>query len=151
MTNQELIMLAEQIATKAHAGQVDKNGVDYIEHPRGVAAQFDRETQAGECVVAWLHDVLEDTSVTAEDLLAAGIPAPLVAAVELLSKDPTEPTLDAYYARIAANPIALAVKAADITNNTDPARVALLDQATRDRLAAKYAAARTKLGLSQGT
>lgn len=149
MNNQELVATAERIATRAHAGQVDKSGTSYIEHPRGVAAQFDASTQPLECSVAWLHDVLEDTEVTADQLRENGIPSAVIDAVRLLTKDPTEQNLDAYYARIKANPLALAVKAADIANNTDPDRVAQLDSATRERLAVKYAAARLKLGLSR--
>ena len=148
LSGAELVAAAEAIATEAHAGQVDKSGVDYIAHPRGVAAQFDPATQPNECAVAWMHDVLEDTDVTADDLRAAGIPYEVIDAVRLLTKNPAEPDLDAYYARIKANPLALAVQADDIANNTDPARVAQLDPATRLRLAAKYESARIKLGLS---
>ena len=146
----ELVATAEAIATKAHAGQVDKSGADYIEHPRGVAAQFDPVTQPNECAAAWMHDVLEDTDVTADDLRQAGIPFEVIDAVRLLTKNPAEPNLDDYYARIKANPLALAVKAADIANNTDPVRVAQLDPAARERLAAKYQSARIKLGLIHG-
>lgn len=148
LSGAELVAVAEAIATKAHAGQVDKNGVDYIEHPQAVAAQFDPATQPCECAVAWMHDVLEDTDVTADDLRKAGIPFDVIDAVRLLTKNLAEPNLDAYYARIKANPLALAVKAADIANNTDPARVAQLDPVTRERLATKYQSARIKLGLS---
>ncbi|WP_241981192.1 hypothetical protein [Cryobacterium algoritolerans] len=78
------------------------------------------------------------------DLLAAGIPGGVVAAVELLTR--TDAVSDAdYYAAIRANPIALAVKRADIADNLDPARVARLDVGTRDRLAAKYSRALTSL------
>ena len=148
MNHAELVAAAEAIATQAHAGQVDKGGVDYIEHPRGVAAQFDPATQPHECAVAWMHDVLEDTDVTADDLRQAGIPFEVIDAVRTLTKNSDEPNLDAYYARITANPLALAVKAADIANNTDPERVAQLDPATRNRLATKYRAAKLKLGLA---
>ena len=148
LSDAALVAAAEAIATAAHAGQVDKGGVEYIEHPRGVAAQFNPETQPHECAVAWMHDVLEDTDVTADDLRAAGIPFEVIDAVRLLTKKPAEPDLDAYYARIKLNSLALAVKAADIANNTDPARAAQLDPATRERLAAKYESARIKLGLS---
>lgn len=95
-----------------------------------------------------MHDVLEDTDVTADDLRQAGIPFEVIDAVRTLTKNSDEPNLDAYYARITANPLALAVKAADIANNTDPARVAQLDPATRNRVAAKYRAAKLKLGLA---
>lgn len=137
----EQVALARRIATEAHAGQVDKLGVDYIEHPRRVAARLDRfEEQA----VAWLHDVLEDTDVTADDLLAAGVDPAVVDAVVLLTRTgSTEPT--AYYADIAADPLARAVKLADIADNTDPDRTARLEPRERERLAEKYRRARLAL------
>lgn len=139
---------AEAIARAAHTGQVDKIGVNYIEHPRRVAARFNPTTQPDETAVAWLHDVIEDTPVTAAELLEAGFPDHVVAAVELLTKNSAEHTLDAYYARIRENPLALAVKTADIADNTDPARTAQLSSDARERLAAKYAKARKQLGIA---
>lgn len=136
----EQVELARQIATEAHAGQVDKAGRPYIDHPRRVAERVeDLQAQA----VAWLHDVLEDTTRTAEDLRAAGVDDEVVAAVQLLTRTDGD---DAYYARIAVDPLAREVKLADIADNTDPVRTALLDPATRDRLAEKYDHARRALG-----
>lgn len=94
LNGQELVAEAERIAREAHAGQVDKIGVDYIEHPRRVAARFDADTQSDEVATALLHDVIEDTSITADDLQKAGIPAHVIDAVLLLTKDPAETTLD---------------------------------------------------------
>lgn len=150
MNNAELISTAEYIATQAHAGQVDKNEVDYIDQPRGVAAQFDPATQPYECAVAWMQDVLEDTDLTTDVLREVGIPFEVIDALRLLTKNSAESNPDAYYARIMANALALAVKAADIANNTGPALVAKLDPATRDRLAAKYQSVGIKLGLTYG-
>lgn len=137
----ELISAAEDIARVAHRGQIDKIGVDYIEHPRRVAGRFDPETQPNETAVAWLHDVIEDTTVTATELAERGIPADVITAVELLTKDPAEVDLTEYYERIRVNPLALAVKLADIADNTDPSRTASLEPEVRERLAAKYAKA----------
>ncbi len=148
LNGKELVSTAAEIARHAHLGQVDKLGVAYIEHPRRVSERFDAELQPLEAAAAWLHDVIEDTDVSATDLLDVGIPAEVVTAVELLSKNPDEPTLDDYYARIRLNPIALAVKTADIADNTDPARTAALEPETRERLATKYAKARALLGIS---
>jgi (p)ppGpp synthase/HD superfamily hydrolase len=136
MTEQTQVELARAIATAAHAGQVDKLGVDYINHPARVAARLDPVSQEVEHCAAWLHDVLEDTSVTSEELAARGIRPEIIEVVELMTRDHDE-----YYERIRENPAALAVKLADIADNTDPARTALLDDVTRERLAAKYASA----------
>lgn len=133
---------AQHIAESAHHGQTDKAGVPYITHPARVAARFhDPLHQA----VAWLHDVLEDTPVTADDLRDAGIPDDVLDAVEALTHQPEEPRAD-YYERIRrAGPMAVAVKLADIDDNSDPDRLARLDGATRDRLTAKYTKARQAL------
>lgn len=134
---------ASAIATIAHRGAVDKLGAPYIEHPSAVAALFHPEHEWFEISVAWLHDVIEDTDVTAADLVAAGIDPAIVDAVELLTR--TGKTDADYYAAIRENPAALAVKLADITHNTNPSRMARLDPATRERLTAKYAAAEEAL------
>ena len=81
-----------------------------------------------------LHDVLEDTATTEDDLRAAGCPEPVIAAVRALTKNSGEPLEDSI-ARAASNPIARAVKRADIADNSDPDRLALLDTATAQRLA----------------
>jgi len=88
-------------------------------------------------VAGWLHDVLEDTTLTAEDLRASGIPEAAIAAVEAVTKRSGESVED-YASRIAITPLASQVKYADLADNTDPARVEQLDAATRERLAAKY-------------
>lgn len=125
------------IATSAHDGQVDKSGRPYIGHPLRVMASV---TGEHEQMAAVLHDVIEDTPVTADDLLAHGCPAAVVDAVVALSHLPEEPQED-YLRRVAANPLALSVKRADISDNLAPARIAQLDEATQDRLKAKYARA----------
>jgi (p)ppGpp synthase/HD superfamily hydrolase len=147
-TSPDFVVLAEQIARQAHSGQKDKAGADYIEHPRRVAERFDPVTQPDEYATAWLHDVIEDTPISPEYLRASGIPQNVVEAVQLLTKDDREMDLDQYYARILTNPLALAVKAADIADNTDPARTALLEPDVRHRLAEKYTKARRVLGLA---
>lgn len=123
------------LASDAHAGQIDKAGRPYIEHPLRVMRRLRGEHEQ---MTAVLHDVLEDTSITVEDLRAAGCPEPVISAVRALTKHPGEP-LDQAMARAAANPIARAVKRADIADNSDPERLALLDPATAQRLRRKYA------------
>lgn len=125
------------IATSAHDGQVDKSGRPYITHPLRVMASL---TGEHEQMAAVLHDVIEDTPVTADDLLEHGCPPAVVDAVVALSHLPEEPQED-YLRRVAANPLALSVKHADIADNLSPARMACLDDALRERLQAKYARA----------
>ena len=148
MATEDFIATAEWIARQAHAGQHDKVGVDYIEHPALVAhrvRQYSETPQAA--AAAWLHDVIEDTPVTAEDLREAGLPDDVIIAVELLTKREGQ-SLEDYCAGVRENPIALAVKQADVDDNTDPARTAQLPGETRERLAAKYARTRQLLGVT---
>lgn len=131
--------IADRIAQAAHAGQVDKAGADYITHPRRVADRVMPSTPENRAA-ALLHDVLEDTEVGVEDLAAQGIPAEVVEAVKLLDRGHS-PSPEAYYAAIRVNAIALAVKLADIADNSDPGRLALLDEQTQQRLHRKYSKA----------
>ena len=135
---------AEAIARMAHRKQVDKLGEPYIEHPRRIAATFDPEAQPVEHCTAWLHDVIEDMLLGADDLLAAGIAAETVEVVRLLSR--TEADRDGYYERIGGHPAARAVKLADIADNTLEWRTARLKPEERAKLAEKYTKARLALG-----
>lgn len=128
---------AIRIARAAHEGQVDKSGKPYVDHPLRV---MDRVSGEHARMAAVLHDVVEDTAVTDDDLLAAGCPPEVVATVLALSHRDGEAQED-YLARVRADPVAVEVKRADIADNTSPARLALLDPATQDRLRAKYARA----------
>lgn len=134
-----LVGKARQLAERAHAGQVDKAGRPYIEHLTRVAlAVADRTESPGLLqAVAWLHDVLEDTDVRVQDLHEAGMPAEVVEAVVAITHHPNEPRVD-YYARVKANELARLVKLADVADNADPNRLALLDDETRQRLHRKY-------------
>jgi (p)ppGpp synthase/HD superfamily hydrolase len=136
------VVLAEAIAREAHAGQVDKLGADYIDHPRRVAEQLDEPIARS---AAWLHDVVEDSPISADELLRRGVDPAVVEVVVLMTRT-TDVASDEYYARLAAHPIARAVKRADIADNTAPWRVAQLDPELGERLAAKYAAALVALG-----
>jgi hypothetical protein len=152
MEPKSLIALAREIATEAHAGQVDMPGHDYITHPlrvaERVAAAFP-EAPAGVIAAALLHDVVEDTGSSDVDLVAAGIPRDVVDAVLAVTKRDHEPA-ELYFARVRANAWAVMVKTADIADNTDPDRVAQLDQLTRERLELKYSRARALLAGDTG-
>jgi (p)ppGpp synthase/HD superfamily hydrolase len=133
-----LLAAAEAFARDAHAGQVDKAGELYITHPERVAARVDGTIEKA---VAWLHDVIEDTDIDLSDL---PFPADVVAAVDAMTRRPGE-LLDDYISRVRANPIAVAVKRADVADNSSPQRLERLDEKTRERLVRKYARTRALL------
>jgi (p)ppGpp synthase/HD superfamily hydrolase len=135
---------AIQVARRAHEGQLDKSGRPYIAHPLRVMGMV---TGTHQRMTAVLHDVVEDTDVTLEDLAAAGCPDEVLTAVAAISKRPGEPQSD-YLTRVLADPIALVVKRADIADNMSPDRMGRLDAETQDRLRTKYEAALRRLGES---
>ena len=139
----------------AHMGQRDKGGKPYFGHVSRVRLLVQREMlRRGapmEAIlnaekVALLHDLLEDTPFTAGMLQDLGLPTHILIPVMLLTREPGRPE-EGYYAQIREHPVALLVKEMDIEDNLSPARLSVLDQATQDRLKAKYAKARTALGL----
>jgi (p)ppGpp synthase/HD superfamily hydrolase len=134
---------ALDLATSAHAGQVDKAGRPYIEHPRTVAALVAVHGEAAE-MAALLHDVVEDTDVTLDDLRAAGYPDEVVSAVDSVTRRAGEAYID-MVCRAAADPIGRLVKLADNANNSDEARLAKLPPEQARRLREKYAQARRVL------
>jgi len=138
------VEIAKAIAVIAHLGQVDKSGAPYITHPERVAARL-HDPRNSEIAAAWLHDVLEDTDLTSEDLHAAGIDWTTIATVEKLTRTPDQSPED-YYENIRDSYSARRIKLADIADNTNPNRLALLDDATIARLTRKYAKARLLLG-----
>jgi (p)ppGpp synthase/HD superfamily hydrolase len=133
---------AIQVARRAHEGQLDKSGRPYISHSLRVMGAL-RDEQ--ERMAAVLHDVVEDTTVTLADLAEQGCPAPVLDAIAAISKREGEDQ-ETYLARVAENPIALAVKRADIADNMSPDRLSRLDKATQERLLAKYTSALRQLG-----
>lgn len=142
--------LARAIAHVAHAGQTDKAGNPYVEHPRRVADRLRRAGESDAIVAAgWLHDVLEDTELTRDDLHAAGIDWSVICWVEDVTRT-REVSPEDYYERIRGVYGARVVKLADIADNTDPDRLALLDDPTIARLVRKYAKARVLLGVADG-
>ena len=108
---------AMRIAYKAHHGQFDYNGIPYIFHPIHLAEQMDDEIS---CCVALLHDTVEDTDVTLEDLKAV-FPPEVTDAVALLTHAEDADYFD-YVRAITANPIARKVKLADLAHNSDQSR-----------------------------
>lgn len=114
----DMTRAAIRIMWAAHREQMDKSGMPYVFHPWHVAEQMQNEETTA---AALLHDVIEDSDTTAEDLLEAGISPRVVEAVKLLTHAEEEPYMD-YLARIKQNPIARAVKLADLGHNSDITR-----------------------------
>ena len=110
---------ALEIAIMAHAGQKQKNGEPYALHPIRLALTLQDEPAR---IAAILHDVVEDTSITLADLECEGFAPEVIEAVRLLTK-PAGADYDQYIAAIAANPIARAVKLADLADNMDVRRI----------------------------
>ena len=109
---------AMQIAYEAHHGQLDKSGVPYIYHPIHLAEQMDTET---ETIVALLHDVVEDTPVTMEDL-SEEFSEEVIEALKLLTHDENEDYMS-YVQKLKQNPISKKVKKADLKYNSDKSRL----------------------------
>jgi len=107
------------LAAEAHAGQVDKAGQPYILHPLRVMFRLQDSKQQ---IVAVLHDIVEDTPITLEILAQHGFSPDVIAAVDALTKRKGETRIDAAR-RAAADPIALAVKLADNSENMDLSRI----------------------------
>jgi (p)ppGpp synthase/HD superfamily hydrolase len=112
---------ALQIAARAHEGQFDKEGLDYILHPLRVMVAVEGEAAR---IVAILHDVVEDTTVTIEDLQREGFTEEVLAALRCVTHDKEEPYAD-YVARCKGNAIARRVKLADLEDNSRLGRTIL--------------------------
>ena len=125
-----MINIALSIAKKAHAGQVDKAGIDYIQHPLYVASQVKTEQEKA---VALLHDVLEDSDITAADLLAYGLLNEVVTAVQTLTKKKGQSYQD-YLEKVKSNDLARVVKLADLKHNSDLSRLKSVSDTDRERV-----------------
>lgn len=139
------VSLAKGIAFVAHRGRLDRSGAPYIDHPGRIAERFDPVTETVEAAAAWLHDVLEDSPVTAQELFEAGVMPHVIEVVQLLTRTP-DVSPDEYYARIRTSPVARRVKLADIDDNTARWRLRRLEYETQLRLVEKYRHARQALG-----
>ncbi len=107
------------LAVQQHAEQVDKGGQPYILHPLRVMLQLQQPDQQ---IVAVLHDILEDTHTTAQDLQNLGFQTHIIQAIQALTKLPHETRVQAAM-RTAQNPLACAVKIADVQDNMNLTRI----------------------------
>ena len=125
-----LIEKALAIALGAHQGQKDKAGAPYILHPLRVMLRMEMEL---EMIAAVLHDVVEDTGLTIEDLRRVGIPEAALAAVEHLTRREEE-SYEEFIERVKQNEIARKVKLADLQDNMDIKRIARPTEKDLERL-----------------
>ena len=127
---------AMRLCYEAHQGQTDKSGIPYVLHPIHVAEQMTDEQTT---VVALLHDVIEDTDYTLQDLEKMGFEQLVLDALALMTHKKGVPYLE-YVAKLKDNPIARAVKLADLRHNSDLSRLDTVDEKAKSRLE-KYKAA----------
>lgn len=134
---------ADALAEAAHAGQVDKAGQPYVGHVRAVAAML---TEHGDNAVmaGLLHDIVEDTDVTLDQLRELGYPEEVVRAVDAVSRRDGETYMD-LIRRAAADPLGRLVKLADNAHNSAPDRLDALDAEQAAWFRQKYAKARAVL------
>ena len=117
------------IACAAHVGQVDKAGEPYILHPLRLMLRMATEAER---IAAVLHDVVEDSQVTTEDLIAEGFAREIVHAVDALSRRESEDHME-FVRRASEDPIARRVKQADLEDNLDPTRIRKLTERDLER------------------
>lgn len=109
---------------EAHKDQKDKSGMPYVFHPFHLAEQMETEETT---IVALLHDVAEDTQYTLEDISAMGFGDAVMEALRLMTHDENVEYMD-YVRAIKDNPIAKAVKLADLRHNSDITRLDVVDE-----------------------
>ena len=153
----DLLAVAEQLARERHAGQTDKAGAAYWTHPQRVSQGCTSDEAR---IAGWLHDLIEDTDATAEELLTLGFPSDVVAAVQLDTRRPDESYMD-YIQRIVdacdsqaptvarAGRIAREVKMSDLRDNMNLDRLPTVTDTDRARVA-KYRAAYDLLTAAAG-
>lgn len=132
---------ALEIAYKAHEGQVDKAGAAYILHCIRVANSL---TTEDEKTVALLHDVIEDTKTTIDDLRKYYFLPSIIEALRAITKNENE-TYNSYLKRVAANDLAYSVKLADMWDNSDVERFGASATTEQIKSCANYLSKQNKL------
>ena len=126
-----ILQRAIEIATEAHAGQFDKSGKDYIGHPLRVMEMGRTEDEK---IVGVLHDVVEDTDWTFEALAEEGFSKEVIDALRCVTKLSDNENYDDFIERVKKNPLAVAVKINDLTDNMDIRRLPYLSDKDVKRL-----------------
>ncbi len=142
---EKILAKAIDLALKAHEGQVDKSGMPYAGHVMRVMAAG---RTIDEKIVGVLHDVVEDTGWTFDALLAEGFPVHIVDALRCVTKRSDDEPYDEFIGRVKINPLAVAVKINDLTDNMDIRRYRELTERDVTRLR-KYLKAYRELTSSQ--
>lgn len=128
----DMTKMAMSIAFDAHKEQVDRAGLPYIFHPYHLAEQMADEISV---CVALLHDVVEDTPLSFDDLSAQGIPATVIDTLKLLTHEDNVPYLEYVQAiKDSGNGTAIAVKLADLHHNSDASRLDHVDAKALSRM-----------------
>ena len=125
------LLRAIEIALAAHKGQTDKSGADYIHHPLRVMA---RGRTDAEKICGILHDVVEDSAWTFEDLEREGFSPEIISALRCVTKLSEDEDYERFIERIAANPLATQVKINDLLDNMDITRFRQLNEKDLARL-----------------
>ncbi|HGL0517052.1 TPA: GTP pyrophosphokinase [Streptococcus pneumoniae] len=131
---------AHEVAKKAHFGQTDRAGIDYIKHPETVASFVTTDVEKA---VAYLHDVIEDTTLTLLDLKKEGFSKNIIEAVDILTKKKGQ-DYQSYLNLVKTNELARVVKLADLRHNSDLTRLPLITEKDLERNK-KYSSAITFL------
>jgi (p)ppGpp synthase/HD superfamily hydrolase len=118
------------IAASAHQDQLDKNGTSYILHPIRMMLKMDGEEQM---IAAVLHDVIEDTQWTIDQLRAEGFSDRIIHLVDLLSRKPLESYAE-FIERVRTDPVAVKIKIADLEDNMDLTRLSEIKDVDISRL-----------------
>lgn len=135
------------LADRLHAGQLDKAGQQYVLHPVRVMMRLPADATNDEKVAALLHDTIEDCGQTVASLVGLGVSPAAADMVQSLTRLDGE-TYDDFIKRVLTERIAVRVKIADIDDNTDPERLALLARVAPSKAAqleTKYHGARARL------
>ena len=121
---------AVSVAAKAHRGQKDKAGAPYILHPLRLMMQMESEMER---IVAVLHDIIEDTACSLDELSKAGYSQEILGALDCLTRRHDE-TYNTFIERVKKNPLAVKVKIADLEDNLDIKRLASVTEKDLPRL-----------------
>ncbi len=123
------VIKEHEVAKKAHFGQIDRAGIDYIKHPEIVASFVATDEEKA---VAYLHDVIEDTSLTLLDLKKEGFSKNIIEAVDILTKKKGQ-DYQSYLNLVKKNELARVVKLADLRHNSDLTRLPLITEKDLER------------------
>lgn len=126
----EMTKKALRLSFEAHKEQVDKSGMPYVYHPFHLAEQMDTEETV---TVALLHDVVEDTDYSMQDIINMGFPKAVTDALALMTHDKAVPYME-YVEKIKGNSIARTVKLADLRHNSDMSRLEVVDDKALQRI-----------------